>query len=175
MTEVFVSYASKDRAKALPIINAISRAGLKTWPDEALSPESPIASRLQGAIESAQCLVVLWSKAAAESEFPRKEMHHAIKAWSSDRLVLASLDDTPMPVGLRDLSAIPIRSPNDSGTKELIERARAIVGRDKTRLAAKGIVPSAPQGVRWTRQDEARILHPLRAVCVFPRFGSQLH
>jgi len=135
MTEVFVSYASKDRAAALPIIETISQAGLKIWTGEATLSES-VAKQLQGEIETARCLVVLWSKAATESEFLQREIHHAIRAWSSDRLVLATLDNAPLPVGLRDLSAIPIRNPNDSGTKQLVERAQAIVGRDRTRLAS---------------------------------------
>jgi TIR domain len=78
-------------------------------------------------IEKSPCVVVLWSKAAAESQYAQQEMRQAIQAWSSDRLVLAVLDDTPLPVGLGGLPAVSIRRTPESGTKELIERAQDIV------------------------------------------------
>jgi hypothetical protein len=76
----------------------------------------PFAEQLRHEIDAAQCVVVLWSEAAAQSPFVQLEIRQAIRAWSSDRLVLATLDDTPLRVGLRDLSAISIRDATDSGT-----------------------------------------------------------
>ena len=67
-------------------------------------------------------------KAAAESPFVEDEIQRAVQAWSSDRLVLAALDDTPLPVGLRDLSAVRIRDGGHAETEQLIERVRAVVG-----------------------------------------------
>lgn len=142
MPRIFISYSRKDHDAALPIMNAISSAGLNIWPPTELPPGENFSEAIADAIESAQCIVLLWSKAAAESEFVQQEMHRAIKAWSSDRLVLAALDDAPLPVGLRDLSPIPIRYPNDSGTKQVIERAQTIVGRESTTAAAPG--PARP-------------------------------
>ncbi len=64
------------------------------------------ASAVERAIETTDCVIVLWSIAASQSEFAALELKHAIKAWSEDRLVLVALDDTPLPMGLRDQSAI---------------------------------------------------------------------
>jgi len=140
MTQIFVSYAARDRNAALPIIEAISQAGLNVWHPDAISPaDAYVMEQVRHGIEMADCVVVLWSKAAAQSRLAQQEIQHAIKAWSSDRLVLAALDDAPLPIGLRDLSAISIRDASDFGTKQLIERARAIVGR-----RAGTAMPAAP-------------------------------
>jgi hypothetical protein len=96
-----------------------------------LSPAEDFRAAIEGAIETARCMVLLWSKAAAESKWVQEEIRLAIRLWSYDRLVLASLDDTPLPMGLRDLSAIPIQKAKESGTKLLIAHARAIVERER--------------------------------------------
>jgi hypothetical protein len=127
MTQVFVSYAQTDQSGALPIIEAIRRAGLTVWHVGAISPGDDFREQVGHEIEASQCVVVLWSEAAAQSRFVQQEIQQAIRAWSSDRLVLAALDDAPLPVGLRDLSAISIPGAFNFGTKQLIERAQDIV------------------------------------------------
>ena len=128
MAQVFVSYARQDRGTALPIIKALGRAGLRVWDDEAIVQGELLTEQLQAAIDAGQCVLLLWSRAAAESPFVQQEIHRAVQAWSSGRLVLAALDDTPLPVGLRDLSTVPIHGAGESETKQLIERVRTVVG-----------------------------------------------
>ena len=118
MTQVFVSYAREDLRVALPLIEAIGQTGLNVWHPGAISPEGSFVEQGRRELESAQCVVLLWSKAAAQSGFVQQEIRQAIQAWSSDRLVLAALDDAALPVGLRDLSAFSIRGASDSGTKQ---------------------------------------------------------
>jgi hypothetical protein len=128
MTHAFVRYAAEDRDAALPIIEALRQSGS----DVEFGEIGGEAEQL----DTATCVVVLWSKATAQSIYVLDEIQQAIKAWSSGRLVLASLDDTPLPVGLRDLSAIPIGDRSDSGTKQLTERvAASIEGEAKQRIA----------------------------------------
>ena len=132
MAQVYVSYARHDLNAALPIIEAINEAGLNVWHHREPSAGVDWAIEMQRQIEEAQCVVVLWSKAAAQSSFVEREIqihHAAIQAWSLNRLVLAALDDTPLPVGLRDLPNISIRSRFD--LEQLIERARAVVSQQQ--------------------------------------------
>jgi hypothetical protein len=110
------------------------------------------------ALDTAQCVVILWSEAAMRSGFLQQEIHQAIRAWSSDRLMLAALDDTPLPVGLRDLSPISIESASSSGVEILIERAQAIVQR--------GAIASSPHSIGSTRAGIQRDPH---AAVVLPR------
>jgi TIR domain len=167
MAQVYVSYGGKDRRTALPVIEAMRQAGLDVCPHD-IAAGGSFLEQTRRELDKAQCVVVLWSKAAAQSVFLQQEIHHAIQAWSSDRLVLAALDDTPLPVGLRDLSPISIREASDSGTKQLIERvARAIVGRASVavesrldvrskRARAEGEVRRAAQQSREAAQEALR-------------------
>jgi hypothetical protein len=138
MAVVFVGYAKKDDAAAAAIVDALLHNGMEASSADATEPLA--APRLQAAITSARCMIILWSDAAARSQFVQQEMQHLIKAWSSNRLLLAALDDTPLPIGLRDLAAIRINDASDSGARELVESARAIVSVPEPTLA-----PAAPK------------------------------
>jgi hypothetical protein len=133
---IFVSHASEDRVAALPIIEAINQAGFTAWPSD--KPNASRADETEHRIETAQCVIVLWSRAAAASRSVQQEVRQAIQAWSADRLVLALLDDAPLPVGLSDLPAVVMSRDRDTDKKQLISRIQDIVGRDVT-------APSTPQ------------------------------
>ena len=134
MAQVLVNYAKKDLATALPIVNALKRAGLSVR-------SNPLGQSVEDPGTDA-CVLMLWSKEAAES-VAQQEIHRAMQAWSSDRLVLAALDATPLPVGLRDLSAVPIRDASEPETKPLVDRVRAVVaGEAAAPLPAPAAAPA---------------------------------
>jgi hypothetical protein len=174
--QVFVSSSTKDRHAAEPIIEAIKQAGLSSVfssADYDISPGYPWPQQIENAIISSRCLVVLWSKAAAQSEWLQHEIYFAIRAWSSDSLVLAALDDAPLPMGLRDLSAIQIRNADDSGTKQLIERARAIVGTEEGSL--DGSAPRVALGSVAPPPEQAASAVPIRKKSGGLRNGPASH
>lgn len=130
MSQVVVSYARQDTEIAKRIEDQLVHASVTVWrPIFPLKPsfERDLQEQISKQIERAQCVVVLWSRAAAQSAWVEFEVAQAVKAWASDRLVLAVLDDAPVPRGLRDLSRVTILSASDSGMQEVVERARAIV------------------------------------------------
>ena len=142
---VFVSYAASDGAAALPIIGAIRQAGLNISNDE-LQGGARFDHQIHE-IKRADCIVVLWSEAAASSLWVQQEIRQAtIQAWSADRLVLAALDDTRLPIGLRDLSVISIQGASDFDTQQLIDRIRATLA-DRDSLQRLG-PPRPPRAGR---------------------------
>ena len=106
MSQVFVSYASTDSAAAQRIERALKAAGMSVDSPKTTSPPE---------IKSAQCILIVWSRAAAESESLQEEVRRAVWAWSSGRLLIAVLDDAPLPIGLRDVT--PIRIGEESGSR----------------------------------------------------------
>jgi hypothetical protein len=139
MADIFVSYARKDEQAVQPLVKALDQAsfrmdGPSDWPAGANWTHNATSR-----IDAAECVVVMWSKAAADSEFAQEEIRQAIRAWSSDRLVLVTLDATPLPVGLRDIQAISVQGGYDVAAKDLIERVGAI---SKARKAATSISES---------------------------------
>jgi hypothetical protein len=135
MTQVFVWYSILEHASAAQIMLAIEEAGLTYAYPGQLPVRIMVTEKLQDEIERAECIVVVWTQKATPSF--QLQVRQAIHAWASDRLVLAVLDDAPLPVGLRDLPIISIRGGSDHlGTQRLIERIRAILA-DRERRGVK--------------------------------------
>jgi TIR domain len=145
VAEVFVAYAQKDRDAVVPIIEAIRRAKLSVWHSGMMTPGEDWDEQIAHQIKTAKSTVFVWSNAAVQSEFLQQEIRAAVQAWSSDRLALATLDDTPLPVGLRDLSPISLR--DASGTEQLIERVVRNTG--ASRAEAQLAAPSSSAKWGW--------------------------
>ena len=149
MAQVFVSYSRADAARAQPILEALAGAGFSIA-EAGISPGVSLADTIADEIARADCIVIVWSEAAAQSQWVQREVHLAIEAWSAGKLVLVSLDDAPLPVGLRDLEAIPFR--NAAETDEIIRRVGEMVhGEQQPRMAAqaprqKAFLESRSQG-----------------------------
>jgi hypothetical protein len=127
MEHVFVSYTKADRSAAAVIISAITQAGLSVWHPELLRAGDIFQKVIEQKFDNALCIVVFWSAAAAESNYTHSELRRAIHAWSLDRLVLVALDNTPLPVGLRDLSPISVSDPSSAAIEQIVERINSIV------------------------------------------------
>ena len=103
MAEVFLSYSARDRDAAQSIAQSIEQSGLSVFHTTQMAAGASWQDEVRREVESAGCVLVLWSQAAAHSECIEQEIRLAIRAWSEDRLVLARLDDADLPAGLRDL------------------------------------------------------------------------
>ena len=152
MSQVFVSHSNADQAVAERVVEALSEAGLTSSHPASFTPGTDFVQELEHAMRGTDCVVVLWSKAAAASARAQEEIRLAIEAWSNDRLVLVSLDDTTLPVGLRDLKAIPFgRDLDERALRDLIERVRGIVGPHERPPSAV----EAPAAMRGSRVRKA--------------------
>jgi len=116
MSVVVLKYAAKDRKKGFSVVTALKEAGL-----DVEGPDDGRALDLDGT----SCLVLLWSEAAARSPTAQHDVQQAVQAWSSGRLVLLLLDDTELPVGLRDLSAIGMPS-DGAGWADLVGQIQSV-------------------------------------------------
>jgi TolB-like protein len=97
--DVFISYASADKAAAEAMCNALERGGVKCWiaPHD-VTPGAFYADEIVNAINSTRILVVVLSASSAGSQHVLREVERA----SSKRrpLVAFRLDGTPLPTGL---------------------------------------------------------------------------
>ncbi len=156
MNEVFVAHSRDDRAAVRPIIKAMRVAGLSVWHPDKLPFGANFAARQQTALDKALCVVVIWSKAATASQWVQEGIKASIRAWSSNRLLLVALDDTPLPVGLRDLATIALQSGSTDATKNLVERARLIVRQRSDRDRPRDRVQPSNKWAGSERGNEAR-------------------
>ena len=116
-------------------------------------------------LETASCLVMLWSRAASQSNEVQQEVQRAIQAWSHARLVLVTLDDAERPVGLEDLQSLAI-APLAQAFEwtGLINRVNALMAHAHAEL------PMAPAEHCPNRAWRARVAH-----CDCARLGVGLN
>ena len=72
---VFISYASVDRERVLPLVDRLERAGVKTWIDrEGIHGGANYALEIAEAIEQASVLVLMCSEASLASRNVKQEI-----------------------------------------------------------------------------------------------------
>jgi TolB-like protein len=123
---VFVSYSRADQKHALPVIKALEAAGLQVWWDGLLEGGDTFLPTTEAALESADAVVVLWSKISVESNWVRDE---AQRGRDRQCLVPLSIDGTMPPLGFRQFQVIDISKWRGRAGAPEIERAiRAVLG-----------------------------------------------
>lgn len=103
MASVFLSYAREDAAKAKALSTALQKAGHDVWWDRHIHGGSEFAGEIQAALNSAQVVLVLWSRASVGSEWVRDE---ATEGRDSGRLLPVALDESKAPLGFRQRQSI---------------------------------------------------------------------
>ena len=98
MTDIFVSYASEDQDRVLPLVERFETEGWSVWWDRELAAGPRFDQKIQSALDDAKCIVVVWSKSAVESGWCRDEAQEGL-----DRQVLVPvrIDDVKPPLGFR--------------------------------------------------------------------------
>lgn len=128
MSTVFLSYCRSDQADAARLAAALTAAGLDVWWDHLIEGGAAFAKHIESALEGADAVVVLWSARSIESDWVLDE---AARGRDLHKLVPASLDGTPSPLGFRQYQTIDLRTWRADGTPKAIDalcRGIAAVG-----------------------------------------------
>ncbi len=123
MADVFLSYARGDRSAAERIAHAIGEAGLSVWWDRHIKGGAEFSTDIERQLDAAVRILVLWSKEAVGSRWVRDE---ASVAADSGRLVSATIDGTPPPLGFRQFQTIDLKKWVARGSKIPRELAEAL-------------------------------------------------
>jgi tetratricopeptide (TPR) repeat protein len=147
MAGVFLSYDHEDAARAGPIASALEKAGHSVWWDRHIHGGAEYNSEIEGAVERADVVVVLWSQKSVHSAWVRDE---AAEGRDRGKLVPVTLDSTKPPMGFRQYQTIPLsewrgRKPPQQ-IAELLHAVETIVGLGPTVNSAAAHV--APQSKR---------------------------
>ncbi len=95
---VFLSYSRQDQPKALPIVRVLEDAGCTVWWDGLLEGGAAFANQTETALESADAVVVVWSKTSIKSHWVLDE---ATRGRERAKLVPVTIDGTEAPLGFR--------------------------------------------------------------------------
>jgi len=105
MADVFISYARTDRDAAAAVAASLEAHGCSVWWDSSLAGGENFSRRIEQELAAAAAVVVLWSQAAAGSDWVRDE---AATAKAAGKLVPASIDGSQPPLGFQGLHTIPL-------------------------------------------------------------------
>lgn len=105
MADIFVSYASEDRARASALAAAFEALGWSVWWDRQIRSGSDFTKAIGRALHEARVVVVLWSASSIESAWVRDEASEGLKRQV---LVAASLDGAEPPLGFRSFQSIAL-------------------------------------------------------------------
>jgi uncharacterized membrane protein YeaQ/YmgE (transglycosylase-associated protein family) len=76
---IFLSYATPDREIARALATALSREGFNVWWDRTIPPGKSFDEVIEQALDSARCVVVLWTTASASSNWVRAEAAEGLR------------------------------------------------------------------------------------------------
>ncbi len=107
MADIFLSYASEDRDRIVPLVTALESAGWSIWWDRELLTGTTYADVIQSEIEQAACIVVVWSQHAVASSWVRDEAQEGL---DQNKLVPCSIDDARPPLGFRSIQTTALRN-----------------------------------------------------------------
>lgn len=93
-TDVFISYASKDRPVAQRLASALQKDSFKVFWDRTIYAGAEWNEEIQSALREATCVVVLWSKASVNSFWVRGE---AADAYERNAYVPVQIDEALPP------------------------------------------------------------------------------
>ena len=173
MPQVFISYARPDEGVARRVANALKADGFDVWWDAELPAHRAYSEVIEKHLREAAAVVVLWSKAAAQSQWVRAE---ADFARSEGKLVQAHLDGSLPPMPFNQVQCADLKgwrgSKKQAGWAKLKDSVAALVnGEEPTQWRAE----DKPRS--WTRRGlqvaaAAGLLLLLGALWLLPRWMS---
>lgn len=111
---VFVSYHHGDSKIAADLADALEQRGFDVWKADAkLKPGTPAWARsIEQALDSSQCVVVVLSPGAKQSDWVRREIYYAdLRKLPIIPVVVAGNDQDAVPVELSHLQRVTARDP----------------------------------------------------------------
>ncbi|MEQ5787521.1 TIR domain-containing protein [Erythrobacter sp. NFXS35] len=138
---VFLSYARSDLDRTRSVIGLLESAGFDVWWDGRLEGGENYLATTETALESADCVVVLWSQTSVASSWVRDE---AQRGRERGCLVPLSLDGTMAPLGFRQFQLLDISGWQGAPDAPEADRIIAAV-RTKTGAPAAASVAPATQ------------------------------
>jgi formylglycine-generating enzyme required for sulfatase activity len=149
VSDVFISYASADRPRIMPLVEALRKKGWSVWWDRTIPPGKTWDQVIEAALDAARCMIVVWSKESVKAHWVLTE---AEEGRRREILIPARIDDVVIPLAFRRLQVADLVGwsgtlPN-GGFDELAGAVSGVLGD-----AAKPAANAAQTGVRLNPID----------------------
>lgn len=176
MADVFISYARNDQATAARVAQALTAAGFDVWWDADLPAHRAYSEIIERNLEDAKAVVVLWSKAAAKSQWVRAE---ADVARNAGKLVQGGLDGTTPPLPFNQIQFADLKgwrgSAAHAGWSKLLASVGALVSGEEmaAQASANRSIRDRLSTHRWSVAAAFLVLVAAAATLLFIRPPSE--
>ena len=144
MSDIFISYAREDREKAKAVAAVFREQGWSVWWDRSIPPGRSFDQVIEEALAAARCVVVLWSKSSATSDWVKTE---AAEGLARKILVPVRTEEINLPLEFRRLQTVDLTqwkgAAADPELREFLDAVAALLKSD---------VRPTPTSVRRTTQ-----------------------
>lgn len=105
MSDIVISYASKDKDLCVKMVRCLSaHGGWDVWWDDAIRLDRPLSGAIRAEIRQAKAVVVLWTPQSVDSEWVQAEAETARKCGNLISVRMGGKTfDIPMPFGTRHI------------------------------------------------------------------------
>lgn len=172
MADVFLSYSSADRTKAMQIERALSAAGHTVFWDQETPAGADWDSWIRARLGEARTVVVLWSKASVASPNVR---HEAMIARDAGRLIpvlVEPLKPTDFPMGLYLVQAIQLQAWRGDATDPAFHRLLSEIAAKMDRPAPPPAPKRSGRSMVWGASIAGVALLGAGAFVLAPQFRA---
>lgn len=149
MSDIFLSYANEDLARAKAMADALAAQGWTVVWDRDIPPGKTWRQFIGAALDKARCVLVLWSRFSIESDWVHQEAEEG-----KDRgvLVPAFIDTVKAPLGFRTIQGAHLQEwrgdRDDPEFLRLVEAVNALIGAGPDSSNERQPSPIAQPGAR---------------------------
>jgi len=126
MADIFLSYASEDRAAVEPLVSGLESQGYSVWWDRQLKVGGSFDKQIEAAIEGCHCVLVLWSRHSIDSDWVRAEAGEGLERGN---LVQIVLDELRPPLVFRQQQAFRWSGDASQDVAPLMEAVATVLDR----------------------------------------------
>ena len=153
MSDIFISYSSKDRDAAERVHDALTEAGYDVFWDREVPPGQDWDSWIRGELNAARLVIVLWTRAGVASPNVRHEAIIAREAGKLLPVIAEDLKPSDFPMGLFHVQTLDLGRDSDDfeAMREqfLVEVAEQLTGGGRSSGARAGAAAANMWHRRW--------------------------
>lgn len=113
MSDIFLSYAREDTDKAAALAKVLSNQGWSVWWDKTIPPGQSFDTVIETALNSAKCVIVLWSANSVASDWVKTE---AGEGLGRKILVPVLIEEVTLPLEFKRIQAANLTDWDFSGS-----------------------------------------------------------
>jgi adenylate cyclase len=161
MADVFVSYARADKARVAPLVAAIEARGWSVWWDPEIAPGREFDDEIDGELQAAKAVLVIWTPTSVASRWVRGEARDAAERGL---LVPVRFEQARLPIDVRAIHTTDLdgwrEDPAHPAVQDCLNALAAMIARTQ---AAQSAMAGAASKAAPAIEQAARF-----SVCVLP-------